>query len=195
MWQRLNIEIRKNNRVLANAYYHWSGYTSSSLRLTEEILCNIDKTYHNNEVVNAVRLLETTGALLTEREIVTIKSICDDVINFDIATHRNNGLISVSEEGIERTQFSEEARVEIHLDKKTINFQGVDFKTKQEFLDDLEEYGEGCDQYNDLDVINADLENIPFSEFPKVKECLLESIGYNYYGIKNVNGDVWVFIE
>lgn len=27
MGQRLNIEIHENGKCLANAYYHWSGYT------------------------------------------------------------------------------------------------------------------------------------------------------------------------
>ena len=31
MGQRLNIEIWNESKRLANAYYHWSGYTSSTL--------------------------------------------------------------------------------------------------------------------------------------------------------------------
>ena len=33
MGQRLNIEIKKDSKVLANAYYHWSAYTSSALQM------------------------------------------------------------------------------------------------------------------------------------------------------------------
>ena len=68
MGQRLNIEIRKNDEVLANAYYHWSGYTSSSIELTSEILKNIDNVNFDNDVVKAVKLLEITGAGLTSSE-------------------------------------------------------------------------------------------------------------------------------
>lgn len=38
MGQRLNIEIMKNDKVLANAYYHWSAYTSSALELCAYII-------------------------------------------------------------------------------------------------------------------------------------------------------------
>ena len=33
MGQRLVIEIKEGDTVLANAYYHWSGYTETSLIL------------------------------------------------------------------------------------------------------------------------------------------------------------------
>ena len=38
MGQRLNIEIINDDKVLANAYYHWAGYTTSAISLTETIL-------------------------------------------------------------------------------------------------------------------------------------------------------------
>lgn len=57
MGQRLNIEIKENNKVLANSYYHWSGYTSSALLLTEKILDAIKSTKHDNSTVMAIRLL------------------------------------------------------------------------------------------------------------------------------------------
>ena len=50
MGQRLNIEIIENGKVLANAYYHWSGYTSSSLELTQEILEAIEKINYEDRV-------------------------------------------------------------------------------------------------------------------------------------------------
>ena len=36
MGQRLNLEIRKKGKPLANAYYHWSAYTGSSYALVEQ---------------------------------------------------------------------------------------------------------------------------------------------------------------
>lgn len=32
MGQRLNLSINKNGKVLANCYYHWSGYTNSAIQ-------------------------------------------------------------------------------------------------------------------------------------------------------------------
>ena len=119
MGQRLNIEIRKDDKVLANAYYHWSGYTSSALGLTDEILKNIDNVNFDNEVVRAVKLLEVTGAGLTSSEIDILGEDMKN-INFKKAIDRNEGLIAISENGIKDTQYWEEARVEIHLDTQNI---------------------------------------------------------------------------
>lgn len=63
MGQRLNIEIKNNEKTLANCYYHWSGYTASSLGLTKQII----EAYKANDdikadVQGAVALLRITGA-------------------------------------------------------------------------------------------------------------------------------------
>lgn len=44
MGQRLNIEIMKNDKVLANAYYHWSAYTESALELCACIIGEINSS-------------------------------------------------------------------------------------------------------------------------------------------------------
>ena len=42
MGQRLNIEIKENNELLANVLYQWSGFTPASLVLTQCILDNVE---------------------------------------------------------------------------------------------------------------------------------------------------------
>ena len=176
MGQRLNIEIRKDNEVLANAYYHWSGYTSSALVLTEEILKNIDNINFDNEVVRAVKLLEVTGAGLTSSEIDILGQDMKN-INFKKAIDRNEGLIAISENGIKDTQYWEEARVEIHLDTQNI------------ILDlywDIEE-----DDYDEDDLPNfyeatIDYEKVSFEKFNSLKDEILENIeNKNYHFIYN----------
>ena len=55
MGQRLNIQIEMDipesseSKVLANAYYHWSGYTSSAYELVRMIA---DSEYWNDEYTN-----------------------------------------------------------------------------------------------------------------------------------------------
>lgn len=119
MGQRLNIQFENNTGVLANAYYHWSGYTSSAMLLTNKIISSdlINDTSISNKV-KAVKLLELTGAGLTR-----------DEFNDDFPSHlykesksRNEGLIAISKEGIEETQNWEEARVTINLDTQQIHF-------------------------------------------------------------------------
>ena len=119
MGQRLNIQFEDETGVLANAYYHWSGYTSSALTLTNNILSSnlIDDTTISNKV-KAVKLLETTGAGLTLDEFN--EEFTKDL--YKQSTDRNNGLIAISEKGIEETMQWEEARVTINLDSKQLHF-------------------------------------------------------------------------
>lgn len=165
--------------MLANAYYHWSGYTSSALFLTDEILKNIDNVNFDNDVVRAVKLLEVTGAGLASSGI---EILGEDIknINFKKAIDRNEGLIAISENGIKDTQYWEEARVEIHLDTQNVIL----------------------DLYWDID--KADLTNIyeatidykkvSFEKFNSVKNEILENIkNENYYFI--YNNEKYGFIE
>lgn len=184
MGQRLNIEIKKDDKVLANAYYHWSGYTSSALDLTDEILKNIDNVNFNNDIVRAVKLLELTGAGLESSEIDNLNKDMKN-INFKKAIDRNEGLIAISEKGIKKTQFWEEARVEIHLDTQNI------------ILDiywDIDE-----DDYNEDDFTNIydatiNYKEVSFEKFNSLKNEILENIkNKNYHFI--FNNKKYGFIE
>ena len=181
MGQRLNIEIRKDDKVLANAYYHWSGYTSSSLELTSEILKNIDNVNFDNDVLKAVKLLEVTGAGLTKSEFGFLS---DEIRNiaFKSAIDRNDGLVAISEEGTSDTQYWEEARVEIHLDTKNV---------KLKLYYDVDE-----DDYDMPEFYEAvvDYTNVSFEDFDKVKDEILTNIkNEKYYFI--FNGKKFGFIE
>lgn len=184
MGQRLNIEIRKDDKVLANAYYHWSGYTSSALKLTSEILENIDNVNFDNDVVRAVKLLEVTGAGLTSSEIDILGEDMKN-INFKKAIDRNEGLIAISPKGIENTQYWEEARVEIHLDTQNI------------ILDLYHAIYEGY--FINEDLLNfyeatIDYEKVSFEKFNSLKDEILENIkNENYYFI--YNNEKYGFIE
>lgn len=171
MGQRLNIEIRKDDKVLANAYYHWSGYTSSALVLSEEILKNIDNVNFDNDVVRAVKLLEVTGAGLTSSEIDNLGEDMKN-INFKKAIDRNEGLIAISENGIKDTQYWEEARVEIHLDTQNVILD-LYWDTDEDDLTNIYEA-----------VI--DYKKVSFEKFNSVKNDILENIKKrNYYFIYN----------
>ena len=37
MGERLNIEIIKNGETLANCYYHWAGYSNSSVEKIQDV--------------------------------------------------------------------------------------------------------------------------------------------------------------
>ena len=177
MGQRLNIEIRKDDKVLANAYYHWSGYTSSSLELTSEILKNIDNVNFDNDVLKAVKLLESTGAGLTKSQFDFLSDDIKNNITFKSAINRNDGLIAISEKEISDTQYYEEARVEIHLDTKNIKLKLYWDVAEDDYdADDMPEFYEAVIDYT----------NVSFEDFDKVKDEILANIkNEKYYFIFN----------
>ena len=184
MGQRLNIEIGKDDKVLANAYYHWSGYTSSSLELTSEILKNINNVDFDNDVVKAIKLLEFTGAGLIKSEFGFLS---DDIKNiaFKSAICRNDGLIAISEKGISDTQYWEEAKVEIHLDTKNV-------KLKIYYDVDEDDYEDG--DMREFYEATLDYTSVSFEDFDKVKDEILTNIkNEKYYFI--FNGKKFGFTE
>ena len=125
MGQRLNIEIQKDNKTLANAYYHWSAYSSSACEMTQQIADYINKNPQTcDDVLYAIRILEHTGAGLTNNYPNELKSAQEmfPTEKFEEHKGRNCGLLAITDVGIEETRSWEEGRVTINLDNKTINF-------------------------------------------------------------------------
>ena len=123
MGQRLNIEIVENGKCLANAYYHWSAYTTPSAGFAKQIINYIPNVKEENSVLRAIKLLEITGALLMESEVEYAKTL--GISDLKTATSRNDGLISISENGINETRKWQEYALYIYLDENRMNFQVV----------------------------------------------------------------------
>lgn len=191
MGQRLNIEMYLNGATQATAYYHWSGYTSSALRLTKMILENQEKIQHENATIRAVRLLEVTGAHLTEDEVKEVNRLVPNE-DFAIAKSRNDGLIAITNQGIEDTRDWEEGRVEIDLDNQVINFSVIWSDDKENYL---EEYEKEEEDYAHMPIVSYAFEAIPFEEFPCLAEDLIAFIEKGQYDVRLKNGDVVSFIE
>ena len=180
MGQRLNIEIkrRKDNKVLANSYYHWSAYTSSSLHLAEEIIENIYEVIRKEKVsdeIKAIQLLQTTGAGLMENEYNKLNE--EDKKYCSLATNRNLGLISFTDEGMEETRSWEEGRltIDIDFDDKDYDFYGnknlVDFEVY--FQIDEEEINESYEE--EIKSGKLDLNNLTKFDF-SLEEMTLNDI-------------------
>lgn len=123
MGQRLNIQIQRGETILANAYYHWSAYTESSLELLKMIHEKWEKlSTIENDVIRAVRLLESTGAGLTDKESAYSSILGEGFLPWRIADNRNNGLIAVSPEGIAETNDWAEGGAIIDLDDAMVSF-------------------------------------------------------------------------
>jgi len=130
MGQRLNIEICNNTETLANAYYHWSAYTSSALELTRRIIeAYNDMPKIENDLKLAVMLLQATGAGASEKEqerILLDGRFCG--ISFAEAVDRDNGLLAVTEEGMAETRDWAEGTVTINIEKKNFFVRGFIYR-------------------------------------------------------------------
>ena len=189
MSERLNLEIVENGKVLANSYYHCVGYTSSSLGLTQEVLNNVDTISFEDRVVNAIKLLEVTGTGLTEEENQYVLSHIPDAekYKFKSTTSRYDGLLAISEKGIEQNEYWEEHRVVVDLIKRTVDFGAV-------WYFDKEEYERGYNKKCDYPFHNIDLTSIPFDRFSEINELIYGLIQKGIYGIMLKDNTVCTFV-
>ena len=171
MGQRLNIEIVENGVCLANAYYHWSAYTSSAFELAKQIINAIPTVKEEIPAKRAIRLLEVTGARLLSDEIEFAKKLLlgDD---FEKATDRNDGLIAISEKGIAETRQWQEGAVYIYLDENRMKF---DVLHRTDFFE-YQKYEEECNgrkvELKDIPVYNIDFSDIKFDKLMALEYLL-----------------------
>lgn len=171
MGQRLNIEIWNDGKVLANAYYHWEAYTKSSANIVQHLLQNIEGNKEfDNELLYAVRLLETTGAKLTNEEKIYARKLPElKEETFDDATSRDDGLIAITNDGIQNTRFWEEGYVRIHLDVELVDFNVFFKETTWEWAKNKKEYDEiENPNYKDLPLIDVLFSHIKFNNFNEI---------------------------
>lgn len=115
MGQRLNVSIRKNGKVLASAYWHWSGYTISSLAIAKDIMIKIESVGLKNGVAYydyesfSVGILESIGC--------------------KISNHRNDGRIVIGSD-----QDTSEANIVIDLERETIDLSDIFWD--EDYVDD-----------------------------------------------------------
>lgn len=202
MGQRLNLEIEINGMTVANCYYHWSGFTSSSIELAEKAIEAIPEKW--NVVLptfQAAEILIATGgsldyvsrAAIKEFESNFKRAIISEELkeNMKKEIDRNEGIISIVSIGMYETKYWEEARVVLDITNRIVRFGAV-WNVLEGDYDD-EEVEEIKSRAVDLED-EFDLDKIPFSDFPKFKEKIFEMIGFNQYDFK-CKGNLYTMIE
>lgn len=167
MGQRLNLEITKNGKILANAYYHWSAYSTSSLELTLILINEFEKLKKSkdNDTLKAVKMLMSTGALLTESEFEQMK---DKSFSFSGTVNRNDGLIGITEKAIKQTQYWAEGSVYVNLDTETVHFD-----CKWDFDEtDYDDEEVSSKKRNATDSGLDNIKEIPFIKVQDLLECI-----------------------
>lgn len=200
MGQRLNIEILKSGEVLANSYYHWSGFSNSAVNLAIQIINNFDyiKKYKVEEYIKsqdllfAIRLLEETGAGVNDIE-KTRKSLEDQTMNLKLkpCINRNEGIIGITKEDIEETKYWEEGRLTIDIEKKTVDFDVIREYTLEELKENYDE-----EEIKELDIkeINKNFKNIPFEDIFELKAFIDKSNYKEEYCFYNKKDNKYIFL-
>lgn len=172
MGQRLNLEIIKDEKTIANGYYHWSGFTDSALGRAKLVLNSLEKTEGKSPLARAVMALRATGADFPDDEYQAFKGmdVGGQIFIAPERVDRNLGLISVTENGIEETKKWGEQHILIDLDQKTLDvyeaFWGCDPDTYKEDM--------GKD-FKDLPELDFELCELPFDQFDKMMKVISSS--------------------
>lgn len=199
MGQRLNIEIVKNGRVLANSYYHWSGFSNSAINLVIQIIqnyeyikkYNVEKYIKNQDLLLAIRLLEETGAGLNNTDIAR-NILKDETMNLKLkeCQGRNEGIIGITQKDIEETRAWEEGRVSIDIENKKIDFDVIEEYTLEELKND---YDEEIKELN-IKKIDKNFKNISFEDIFELKAFIDKANYKKEYYFYNKNNNKYVFL-
>jgi len=111
MGQRLVINIKKDNKRIANIYYHWSAYPFTAMQATKYILdnfCNTNIEVMGNKslILRLIRILEDNGGGVSLDDYEYVKNLYPNE-EFKQDGNRNYGLIRISNKSNEEEGFVE----------------------------------------------------------------------------------------
>lgn len=148
MGQRLNLSINKNGKVLANCYYHWSGYTNSAMEKARQAL-DILEEQEEVGVKEAILALQETGAGIDAKN-------AQNYVEPDEEIHRNDGIIATTEEDIKETEMWSECEIIIDMGTRKVNL-----------IDAISEYDEeDIKEYFNIDI--STLEELEIEDLEQV---------------------------
>ena len=175
MGQRLNLSINKNGKVLANCYYHWSGYTNSAMEKARQAL-DILEEQEEVGVKEAILALKETGAGIDAKN-------AQNYVKPDEEIHRNDGIIATTEEDIKETEMWSECEIIIDMGTRKVNLFNAITEYDEE---DIQEYFDiDISTLNRLEV--EDLEQVDIDNFWYPQDFFEENSLFKYkdgfYGI------------
>lgn len=180
MGQRLVITINKNDKDICKLYYHWSAYSFSALKETQDVVNCIfnhkDET-ESEMLLRLIRFCEASGGGIdgVKEEFEYIQSLYPNEVFKKDGYSRSYGLIALSESNMQRMQDMSEGDITIDLDEEKI-YNGVFC-----YYDSLEEYNEmmkECDEeyepkeLGEIKDIGYDLGEIDIADLDDVLDML-----------------------
>lgn len=198
MGQRLVISVKRNfedKKDLCKIYYHWSGYSSSSLERAKDIIDfmitnNCDKLSDSEVILKLIRHLEEDGGGITNSDLEYVKKLYPNETFKEEWVNRNLGIIAVSEEIQADIQSWSEGDVVISINDKKWSNQC--FNWCGQTIEEVKENAYWLDGYNfdDIAPIDYNLDNMNWSEITKLMEDI-----YNVNTIFQTKEGYWCLIE
>ena len=201
MGQRLVVSIKRNlgdEKSLCKLYYHWSGYTSSALDETLQIINHlesiedIEKVSDKQIQLSLIRFCESNGGGIDGGEDFDfIEKYFPDETFKKQGYDRSYGLIAISDKVQESVQGWSEGDVEIGLNDRKVSFY-VDFYIGQT-EDEVKNEFNNIDLEKDVIILDKDIEECSWEDFADIYDKFNEN--ENLYVFKNIDGSYFGFIE
>ena len=198
MGQRLVVSIKRNLRdekSLCKIYYHWSGYTSSALDETLQIINHLESIEDIKKVsdkqiqLSLIRFCESNGGGIDGGEDFDfIEKYFPDEIFKKQGYSRNNGLVAISDKDQEDMQGWSEGDVEIGINDRKVSFHvdGYVGQTEDEVKAEYEDTN-----FDGVINLKHDIEDCSYEQFADIYDQLTEKEGSIF---KNVDGAYYSFI-
>lgn len=150
MGQRLVVNIVKGKHIIANCYFHWSGYTETAIEITKQVIANVQGIPNIKNktpldiAIEAFKLYGyNTGLDKNEVDYIASEYPDVDVNSIPYNNDRNEGIISIKPDGIQDSLSAGEMIVDINIDNDTVLAEYL-------YPDDSDEYGEDVMECNEL---------------------------------------------
>lgn len=176
MGQRLVLTIKKDEENVAAIYYHWSGYTRSSFYEIKQLLDDYDSEaiQRIDDVrLKILRCIELHGGGLDADERNNFESMYPGV-EYQKEINSNYGLVSLTQKGIEHTEFYGEEFAVLDLDDKRIINRVFSQQEPEEVIEYLSDVGYDKEKLSLLPVFPYNPEDIPISKLDDIQYRLNE---------------------
>ena len=199
MGQRLVVTIENNEKEIAKIYYHWSAYTYSALCETQNIIdCIYNSTDETEKELQLrlIRFCENNGGGIkdTHEELAYIQDLYPGEKFKTENYSRNDGLIALSEHGMNDLQGWSEGDVYINLDTDQVDFCVYSgYENIKEYIEERKSWDEDFDE--------KEMENIPTFDFNlgyfdvSDIDAIIASLDENDAHIIKCSGEICEMIE
>lgn len=183
MGQRLVVSVIKDEQRIAVMYFHWSAYTQSALWEAQKIIDAIDRHEQDDLRLCLIRYCEENGGCIDggkdSREFKAIQEMYPNE-TFKESGSRNEGLIALTEDGMNDLEGWSEGDLAINLDDGYVYNYVYGINT----LDEYNEWMEEDNKLEDFPLLDIDLGAI---EFEKLDDVIhgLDNAPFNFRNSDN----------